>query len=419
MKAIEFLQNRIAGLNAQLSNGLSEDARAEVTKTIAGLEAAINEIKELQAGAEQGEADNSQELLSQVREIVARVQAVESELKTPRAENKVSRISNTKNYEKKFFEMVHNSFSRDDFKKNLKTMAVATGITIADGGISELLPPAVLNEVNDMFTGHRHRLLELVDWTGLPAFRALYESAGETGRSWPSPMLGQNASDSGKQNQNLEFEKILLRPQYIFKKVAIDKEIIRASEADGSVFIRYIVRELLDRLLCTIENLILLGGADVGGDVPNNASFLPPIAMPAVLDSSGNGKTLYHAMNYLPYSSSRDLIAIVNPALYINLKQTMAATYGYYISDEFMAKDFFGVNEVVMVPPGFRLPSYDWEGFMFMNPRNYKMVGDRRPDQFEDFNLEWNRVDYLMEMWVGGGSVTPEFVSVIESGGDS
>jgi hypothetical protein len=47
-----------------------------------------------------------------------------------------------------------------------------------------------------------------------------------------------------------------------------------------------------------------------------------------------------------------------------------------------------------------------------MNTRAYKMVGDRRPDEYEDFNLAYNKKEYLTEMWIGGGSVTPEFIVI-------
>ena len=74
-------------------------------------------------------------------------------------------------------------------------------------------------------------------------------------------------------------------------------------------------------------------------------------------------------------------------------------------------RNILGVDEVIMTPPTFTTTGGKI-GLFFLNPRAYKMVGDRRPDQYEDFNLEWNRVEYLMEMWVGGGCVTPEFIAM-------
>ena len=52
---------------------------------------------------------------------------------------------------------------------------------------------------------------------------------------------------------------------------------------------------------------------------------------------------------------------------------------------------------------------------LYMIPAEYKMVGDKRPDQFDDFNLSYNKHEYLMEMYVGGGSSIPGDFVVLDS----
>lgn len=398
---IDLLNKIVAKMSETLAakkatNQITEDARAEVEGRIEQLRGIISELESLRDAAAEGDEDKSEQLMAQMKEVLARVSAVEDSAKNNAAKGK--KVNNSKEYQQKFYEMVKNSLTRDEFKENLKKLAVENSITIANGDLSDLLPAAVLNEVNDVFVNHRHRLLEVVDWTGLPVFKAMFEGGNDLGHTWPSVMLGQEASADPKTEQELEFAKIIIRPQYVYKTISLDKEVIRSSEADGSVFLRYIVRELLDRLLTTIELYILAG---------NQENFLPPISTAVVLDD--NSVPQYHALNYLPYNSG--LVAIVTPQFYIQTKQQMQSTYGYYISDEFMARDFFGVDEVIMTPPTYQT-SGDAIGVFFMNPRAYKMVGDRRPDQYEDFNLSWNKVEYLMEMWVGGGSVTPEFITL-------
>lgn len=402
------IQKVIDGLNGEVSkmekalavkkatNQITEDARAEVEGRIEQLRGFITELESLRDAAAEGEEDKSEQLMANVKEVMARVAALEGSASNNVGKGK--KINNSKEYQQKFYEMVRNSTNTREFKENLKKLAVENSITIADGDLSDLLPAAVLNEVNDVFVNHRHRLLEVVDWTGLPVFKAMFEGGNDLGHTWPSVMLGQEASATPKTEQELEFVNIVIRPQYVYKTISLDKEVVRSSEADGSVFLRYIVRELLDRLLTTIELYILTG---------NQENFLPPITMQVVVDA--NSVPQYHALNYLPYNSG--LVAIVTPQFYIQTKQQMQANYGYYISDEFMARDFFGVDEIIMTPPTYQ-NSGDAIGVFFMNPRAYKMVGDRRPDQYEDFNLSWNKVEYLMEMWVGGGSVTPEFITL-------
>lgn len=398
-KMREGVENTIATLRTKLTNAITDDAKAEIEGHISELQQAAEALRELESAAEAGEDDNSDTMRAQMREVLDRISRVEDGLKKQPAVN-AKKINNTKAWEKKFNDMVLNSLNRDEFKANLKKLAVENSITITDGDISALLPAAVLNEVNDVFVNHRHRLLEVVDWTGLPVFKAFYETGNDLGHHWPSAMLGETASTDPKTQQNLTFTELVIRPAFEYKTLALDKEILKASEGDGSVFIRYIVRELLDRLLTHIEMMILKG---------NGKNFLAPAAETLQVDANSNPK--YHAINYLPYNEG--LVAVVTRSFYADLLQKVQTQSNYLVvaDADNVIRNILGVDEVIMTPPTFTTTS-NQIGLFFLNPRAYKMVGDRRPDQYEDFNLSWNRVEYLMEMWVGGGCVTPEFIAM-------
>lgn len=398
-KMREGIDNTIAALRKKITNAITDDARAEIEGHIAELQQAAAALRELESAAEAGEDDNSETMRAQMREVLDRLSRVEDGLKKQPAANG-KKVNNTKAWEKKFHDMVLNSLNRDEFKGNLKKLAVENAITITDGDISALLPAAVLNEVNDVFVNHRHRLLEVVDWTGLPVFKAFYETGNDLGHHWPSAMLGETPSETAKTQQNLTFTELVIRPAFEYKTLALDKEIIKASEGDGSVFIRYIVRELLDRLLTHIEVLILTG---------NGKNFIAPAAKTLQVDANSNPK--YHAINYLPYNAG--LVAVVTRSFYADLLQKVQTDSNYLVvaDADNVIRNILGVDEVILTPPTFTTTG-NQIGLFFLNPRAYKMVGDRRPDQYEDFNLEWNRVEYLMEMWVGGGCVTPEFIAM-------
>ena len=399
LKIRDGVENTITTLRKKITNAISDDARAEIEGHIAELQKAADALRELESTAESGEDDNSETMRAQMREVLDRLSRVEDGLKKrPDANSK--KINNTKDWEKKFHDMVLNSINRDEFRANLNKLAVENNITITDGDISALLPSAVLNEVNDVFSGHRHRLLEVVDWTGLPVFKAFLENGGELGHHWPSAMLGESPSVSAKEQQKLNFSEMVIRPAFEYKTLYLDKEIIKASEGDGSVFIRYVVKELLDRLLTHIEIMILTG---------NGKNFLAPSNKPLQMDAKSNPK--YHAINYMPYNEG--LVAAVTRSFYADLLQKVQTDSNYLVvaDADNVIRNILGVDEVIMTPPTF-VPSEGKIGLFFLNPRAYKMVGDRRPDQYEDFNLEWNRQEYLMEMWVGGGCVTPEFIAI-------
>lgn len=406
-KHIDFLKNRIAALE-EVKNSISEESRAEIEGRIGQLRELASDLEAIRDANAEGEEDHSEEMLAQMREVLARVAAVEDAVKTENVENSKNTktmVKNSKDYERKFYNYVMNVTEGKEFREGLKDFAVKNDITMGDGSsLADLLPAAVLQEINDIFVGHRHRLLELVDWTGLPVFKAMWETGNQMGNIWPSPMNGDEPSSDPKTEQELTLNTITIRPQYVYKYITVDKEMVRASEDEGRVLIRYIVRELLDRLLCTIENLILTG------DAPN---FIAPTATAPVLDANNN--PIYHAMAYLPNSGGSDLVAICTPSFYVTLKQQLLNTVGYYVTDEMLASEFLGVSEVIMTPPGFAVDSSVWQSggdLFFMNTRAYKMVGDRRPDEYEDFNLAYNKKEYLTEMWIGGGSITPEFIVI-------
>lgn len=76
---------------------------------------------------------------------------------------------------------------------------------------------------------------------------------------------------------------------------------------------------------------------------------------------------------------------------------------------------YLGVEEIVFNNSTFvpTTEGYTWGGILFMSPRDYKLVGDRRPDQYEDFNLAYNKREYLMEIYIGGGCTKPnQFVAL-------
>lgn len=407
-KHIDFLKNRIAALE-QVKNSISEEARAEIEGRIGQLRELATDLEAIRDANAEGEEDHSEEMLAQMREVLARVDAIEDGMKNGNVENNKNTktmVKNSKDYEKKFYNYVMSVTEGKEFRKGLKDFAVQNDIVVSGGdGLAELLPAAVLQEINDIFVGHRHRLLELVDWTGLPVFKAMWETGNQMGNVWPSKMMGDEPTSDPKTQQGLTFAPIVIRPQYVYKYITVDKEMVRASEDEGRVLIRYIVRELLDRLLCTIENLILKPNG-------NATNFIAPTVTALVLDANNN--PIYHAMAYLPNSGSSDLVAICTPSFYVTLKQHLLNTLGYYVTDEMLASEFLGVSEVIMTPPGFTVgANFDTGGdLFFMNPRAYKMVGDRRPDEYEDFNLAYNKKEYLTEMWIGGGSVTPEFIVI-------
>ena len=76
------------------------------------------------------------------------------------------------------------------------------------------------------------------------------------------------------------------------------------------------------------------------------------------------------------------------------------STYHTIITDDMLA-GLMGVQEIVISNAS------AVDAVVFLNVNDYVMVGDARPDQYENFNLSYNKKEYMMEMFVGGGCVNP------------
>lgn len=390
-KHIDNLTKVVNGMKKKLNaeNQITDDARAEVEGRIAELQAAIDELKSLQAAAEEGDDDRSAELSSQVKEVLARVTALENKIKTTNAiANDIRKITNSKKYAAEFLDVVKNSADGKDFKEKFAEMSkkyITNGIS--EDNIEDFVPAFVVNEIKDQFVGKRHRLLELVDWTGLPCFKALYETKND--------MANTHTRGTKKTEQELKFDKIEIRPAYVYKYITIDKEVERESRDAGDVLLRYIARELTDRLLATIENYILIGSDSF--NKPKEVAFAD-----GIMD----------AMGYMEDSS--DAIAVMSPRKYLTIKKELAQTYNRRVTHDDIL-DELGVVEIVFNKSVYTPASGTFSGIWFLRPDDYKIVGDRRPDQFEDFNLAYNKKEYLTEIWIGGGiSVADNFLAMLE-----
>lgn len=391
--SLEFIQNRIAALTAT-RNEVSDDARAEVERTIARLQEVEAALRDALTAAEEGDGDNSEELRAQLAELKRTVADVENAVKTAKTVKKsVKDVANSAAFAAAFMETVKNTSDPREFKSAWREKATAmVKNNIADANIEagDFLPAFVINEINDQFVGRRHRLLELVDWTGLPVFKALWETGNELGHV--------HVRGEAKTEQTLTFEPIEIRPDYIYKYFTVDQVVLRESRDMNDVLLRYITAELLDRLLVTVENAIVLG----------TGPFIAPAEVAAT--------NIPEAGAYM--QDSDGVVAIMTKQTYYVMKAEIAVAAGGRLATHDDVLACFGVDEIIFNEAvGDYEPTTEgatFTGVMFLRPQSYKLVGDRRPDQYEDFNLAYNKREFLTEIFIGGGCVVPDnFIALV------
>lgn len=397
-KILNFLIGRKTALE-QTANTLSGDDLMKVQNTIKALDEQIEEVRNAISEVEKNEKTTG-EMKTQITELQNSVKTIKEAMNTAKkVKNTLAELAKTKEFRAAFVDTVKNTVKPQEFKaawrEKVNELMAKNGINADNINAGDFLPGFILNEINDRFVGKRHRMLELVDWTGLPMWKSLFETKEDMG----------NVHERGTQKteQELEFEKIEIRPDYVYKYIKVDQILLRETRDMDDVLYRYIIAELLDRLLATIENLIVTGAH--------------PFRKAGEVLKSQDG-TLEAGL-YM--DDSEGAIAIMSKTKYYQIKTTlmnMTANGGRLAThDDVLA--YLGVEEIVFNNSTFvpATAGYTWEGILFMSPRDYKMVGDRRPDQYEDFNLAYNQKEYLMEMFVGGGCTKPnQFVALCTQG---
>lgn len=383
-----YLENRIEKLKEGLTaNAISEDTRNEVNATIERLQQIVDDMKAAEAAAEEGTDDKSEQLRSQINELMATVRELENKLDaSEKIENMTKKVVNSKKFVEAFYNCVRSTGETKNFRKNWVEVAKKfISNNIDSDNIDDFLPGFMLNEIRDAFVGKRHRILELVDWTGLPTFKSLWETGND--------MANVHKRGTAKTEQNLEFSPIEIRPDLVYKYIKLDKKVEKDAENAGrtNVLIQYVTHELLDRLLTSIENFILLGTAPFAGPTE-------------VAVNSTLGSEAYNALGYM--QDTDGAIAIMSKAKYLGLKNQIATTYNRPAShDEVLA--MLGVEEIVFNESTFTPTTGTWGGIWYMRPADYKMVGERQPDRYTGFDLAYNQDQYLIEIYAGGGCIVP------------
>lgn len=396
-KILNFLTGRKTALE-QTANSLSGDDLMKVQNTIKAIDEQIEETRNAIAEVEANEKTTG-EMKTQITELQNSVKTIKDAMKTAKTvKNTLADLAKSKEFRAAFVETVKNTVKPQDFKAvwrgKVNELMTKNGIDADNITAGDFLPGFILNEINDRFVGKRHRILELVDWTGLPMWKSLFETGEDMGHV--------HERGTEKTEQELEFDKVEIRPDYVYKYIKVDQILLRETRDMDDVLYRYIIAELLDRLLATIENLIVTGAH-------------PFLKAQEVASVSVDSTPIMEAGRYM--DDSEGAIAIMSKTNYFELKTSLNSltSNGGRLATHDDVLAYLGVEEIVFNNSTFvpTTAGYTWTGILFMSPRDFKMVGDRRPDQYEDFNLAYNQREYLMEMFVGGGCTKPnQFVAL-------
>jgi ATP-dependent Clp protease protease subunit len=217
-----------------------------------------------------------------------------------------------------------------------------------------------------------------------------------------------------KAEQVLTFDDRIIRPQFVYKYITLNKEDIKEQRSTGAL-VTYVLSELPQRIVREVERAIVLGD----GRASNNAYKIKegdPRGFYPILADATAGNFFAGVVELDGTESKAEAVAKAKDALRTGGVPVLIAKKGYSTSARFekdndghllfplgtKASDVFDIDTIIE-PDWFNdtnSPLYD--AVVVVLPA-YKVVGDTTIEGFQNFILKTNKQEYLQEIWAGGG----------------
>lgn len=290
-----------------------------------------------------------------------------------------------------------------------RNMSDTASFGVDGDNVNKFIPTEAITTISDALNTRGSGLWNLLRKTGLDR---LTIGGNITGLTEETRAHGYPVSEYGKQKkeQTLSFVKRELQADYTYKYIKLNKGDIRRTQRPGAL-LRYVLQELPNYIVQTIERQITLGG------YTDMAHFRSVVTDAADTSSEWNGNRF--ALSY-PMTNDTPLMDFVrashmvraqgNKVLLCNadtvadLLMSANSNGNTYIAlggDDTLARAL-GVNQIIT--PEWWTDTDDTTAMgVIMSASHYAVVGDTSIEAFTNFALSTNTNEYLQEIYAGGG----------------
>lgn len=305
-----------------------------------------------------------------------------------------------------------------------RNMSDTSSFGVDTTGVDKFIPTAAITTIADALNTRGSGLWNLLRKTGMDRLTIGGNIAGLTDQTrahgYPVASYGTK-----KKEQVLSFVKRELQADYTYKYITLNKGDIRRTQRPGAL-LRYVLQELPNYIVQTIERQITLGGYT---DMAHFRSVVTDAA-----DKSSEWKGNRFALSY-PMTDDTPLMDFVrashmvraqgNKVLLCNadtvadLLMSANANGNAYIAlggDDTLARAL-GVNQIIT--PEWWTDTDDTTTMgVIMAASHYAVVGDTSIEAFTNFALSTNTNEYLQEIYAGGGLDAEKSAVVIKPKGE-
>lgn len=309
----------------------------------------------------------------------------------------------------------------DTVNRNMSDTA-SFGVETTD--VDKFIPTVAITTIADALNTRGSGLWNLLRKTGMDRLTIGGNIAGLTDQTrahgYPVDSYGTK-----KKEQVLSFVKRELQADYTYKYINLNKGDIRRTQRPGAL-LRYVLQELPNYIVQTIERQITLGGYT---DMAHFRSVVTDAA-----DKSSEWKGNRFALSYTMTDNTPlmdfvrashmvraqgNKVLLCNADTVADLLMSANSNGNTYIAlggDDTLARAL-GVNQIIT--PEWWTDTDDTTTMgVIMAASHYAVVGDTSIEAFTNFALSTNTNEYLQEIYAGGGLDAEKSAVVIKPKGE-
>lgn len=292
-----------------------------------------------------------------------------------------------------------------------RNMSDTASFGVDNTNVTKFIPTEAITTIADALNNRGSGLWNLLRKTGMDR---LTIGGNITGLTEATRAHGYPVSEYGskKKEQVLSFVKRELQADYTYKYITLNKGDIRRTQRPGAL-LRYVLQELPNYIVQTIERQITLGGytdmahfRSVVTDAEDNASSSGwkgnRFALSYTMTNDAPLMDFVRASHMVRAQGNKVLLC--NADTVADLLMSADANGNTYIAlggDDTLAR---ALSVQQIITPEWWADADDAKTMgVIMSASHYAVVGDTSIEAFTNFALSTNTNEYLQEIYAGGG----------------
>lgn len=290
-----------------------------------------------------------------------------------------------------------------------RNMADTASFGVAETDVAKFIPTEAITTINDALNTRGSGLWNLFRKTGMDRLTIGGNTLGltEATRAHGYPV---GSYGTKKKEQTPSFVKRELTADYTYKYITLNKGDIRRTQKPGAL-LRYILSELPNYIVQTIERQIVLGGYDdmahfrsITTDAADKASDWAGEKFARTYTLGGETPLMGFVKASHMVRAQGNKVLVCNADTVADLLMSADANGNSFIAlggDDTLARAL-GVSQII-TPEWWTTEDDKKVAGVVLSASHYPLVGDTSVESFTNFALQTNTNEYLQEIYAGGG----------------